>query len=95
VGDRTLVRTPQVSNLRLRLLDSKGAARSKLKAVFESRAVYEGDIEDLPRLVPRLVRAALDGFPGKSSMVRTVKLDEKTGAVLARSSCAEVFTVHG
>lgn len=82
VGDRTVVRTLQVSNLRLRLLDSQGAA-GKPKAVFESRAVYEGDIEDLPKLVPYLVRAALDGFPGKSGTVRTVKFDSKTGALLA------------
>ncbi len=82
VGDRTVVRTLQVSNLRLRLLDSQGNA-GKPKAVFESRAVYEGNIEDLPKLMPYLVRAALDGFPGKSGTVRTVRFNSKTGAVLA------------
>ena len=82
VGQRTVVRTLQVSNLRLRLLDSKANAGKPI-AVFESRAVYEGDIEDLPKLVPYLVRAALDGFPGKSGTVRAVKFDSKTGAVLA------------
>lgn len=83
MGERTVVRTLQVSNLRLRLLDSQGNA-GKPKAVFESRAVYEGDIEDLPKLVPYQVRAALDGFPGKSGTVRTVKFDSKTGAVLTK-----------
>ena len=83
VGERTAVRTLQVSNLRFRLLDSQGNA-GKPKAVFESRAVYEGDIEDLPKLVPYLVQTALDGFPGKSGTVRTVKFDSKTGAVLTK-----------
>ena len=83
MGERTAVRTLQVSNLRFRLLDSQGSA-GKPKAVFESRAVHEGDIEDLPKLVPYLVRAALDGFPGKSGTVRTVKFDSKTGAVLTK-----------
>ena len=82
VGDRTIVRTLQVSNLRLRLLDSKGAA-GKPKAVFESRAAYEGSIEDLPKLVPFLVRAALADFPGKSGTVSTVRFDSKTGALLS------------
>lgn len=82
-GTRTVVRTLQVSNLRLRLLDSQGTA-GKPKAVFESRAIYEGDIEDLPRLMPYLVRAALDGFPGKSGSVQTVRFDAKTGALLTR-----------
>ena len=82
-GERTVVRTLQVSNLRLRLLDSKGAA-GKPKPVFESRAIYEGNIEDLPRLVPYLTRAALDGFPGQSGTVRTIKFDGKTGALLSR-----------
>ncbi len=82
MGERTVVRTLQVSNVRLRLLDSQGAA-GKPKAVFESRAVYEGDIEDMPKVMPYLVRAALDGFPGKSGTVRKVKFDRKTGAVLA------------
>lgn len=82
LGDRTVIRTLQVSNLRLRLLDLQGAA-GKPKAVFESRAVYEGDIEELTQLMPYLVRAALDGFPGKNGTVQTIRFDPKTGALLA------------
>ncbi|MDO9405602.1 MAG: DUF4136 domain-containing protein [Polaromonas sp.] len=82
VGDREVIRTVQVSNIRLRLLDSKNALPGKPRAVFESRAVYEGDNEDLPDLVPYLVRAAFEGFPGQSGRVRTIKFDPKTGAML-------------
>ena len=82
VGDRTVTRTVQVSNLRLRMLDSQGNAPGTPRAVFESRAVYEGDNEDLATLVPYLVRAVFDGFPGQNGKVRHVKFDSKTGEML-------------
>ena len=82
VGDRTVTRTVQVSNLRLRLLDAQGNAPGKPRAVFESRAVYEGSNEDLATLVPFLVRAVFDDFPGQNARVRNVKFDSKTGAVV-------------
>ena len=84
VGDREVTRTVQISNLKLRLLDSQGNAPGKSRAVFESRAVYEGDNEDLPDLVPYLVRAVFDGFPGQNARVRVVKFDGKTGAMITR-----------
>ena len=86
VGDRTVIRTVQVSNLRLRLLDTQasnsGVTPGKARAVFESRAVYEGSNEDLATLMPFLVRAVFDDFPGQNAKVRTVKFDSKTGAVV-------------
>lgn len=86
VGDRTVTRTVQVSSLRLRLLDSQASnpsvAPGKARAVFESRAVYEGSNEDLATLVPFLVRAVFDDFPGQNGKVRTVQFDSKTGAVV-------------
>ena len=86
VGDRTVVRSVRVANLRLRLLDTAGAAANagKPRAVFESRVVYEGDVEDLTTLMPFLVRAALADFPGQSGKVVTVKFDSKTGAIIAK-----------
>lgn len=82
VGDRIVNRTVQVSNLRVRLLDSQGSAPGKPRAVFESRAIYEGDNEDLATLVPYLVRAVFDGFPGQNGKVRSVKFDGKTGEMI-------------
>lgn len=82
VGDRTVTRVIQVSNVRLRLLDSQGSAAGKPRAVFESRAVYEGDNEDVVTLVPYLVRAVFDNFPGQNGEVRILKFDSKTSAVL-------------
>lgn len=84
VGDREVTRTVQISNLRLRLLDAEGNAPGKPRAVFESRAAYEGDNEDLPDLVPYLVRAVFDGFPGQNGRVRMVTFDPKTGALVKK-----------
>ena len=82
VGDRIVTRTVQFSNLRLRLLDTQGNAPGKPRAVFESRAVYEGSNEDLATLVPFLVRAVFDDFPGQNAKVKIVKFDSKTGALV-------------
>ena len=84
VGDRTVVRSVRVSNLRLRLLDTAASAGNagKPRAVFESRVVYEGDIEELTTVLPFLVRAALNNFPGQSGKVVTIKFDGKTGAMV-------------
>ena len=86
VGDRTVVRSVRVSNLRLRLLDTAGAASNagKPRAVFESRVAYEGDVEDLATLMPFLVRAALNDFPGQSGKVVSIKFDSKTGAIITK-----------
>lgn len=84
VGNRTVVRSVRVSNLRLRLLDTAASASNagKPRAVFESRVVYEGDIEELTTVLPFLVRAALNNFPGQSGKVVTIKFDGKTGAMV-------------
>jgi hypothetical protein len=83
VGDRPVNRTVQISSLNLRLLDTKVAAQGnqpgKPRTVFESRAMYEGDNGDLPAVMPYLVRAVFDGFPGQNGKTRTVRFDSKTG----------------
>ena len=84
VGDRIVTRTVQISNLHLRLLDSQGNEASKPRAVVESRAVYEGDNEDLAVLVPYLVRAVFADFPGQNGQVRRVQFDSKTGELLQK-----------
>ena len=84
VGDREVIRTVQISNVRVRLLDTQGSAPGKPQAVFESRAAYEGDNEDLPDLVPYLVRAVFDGFPGQNGRVREVRFDSKSGEMVKK-----------
>ena len=79
-GDRTVTRTVQVSNARLRLLDSQRSRQDG--AVFKASAVYENDNEDVVTLVPYLVCAVFDNFPGQNGVVRILKFDSKTGAVI-------------
>jgi hypothetical protein len=80
IGDREVIRTVQVSRLKVRLLDTKSPT-PKPRAVFESTAVYEGDIEDLPDTVPYLVKAVFEGFPGQNGRVRLVRFDMRTGEI--------------
>ena len=84
VGDRQINTTRQTSTLQLRLLDSQGSPQGKPRTVFESRAVFEaeGNRDNLPQVVPYLVRAAFDDFPGQNGQTRVVRFDRETGAVL-------------
>ena len=77
--------TVYTNSLRLRLLDTKDTPPGKPpRTVFESRAVYEGGSGDLPLVVPYLVRAVFDDFPGQNGQVRVVKFDSETGAVIKK-----------
>ncbi len=80
IGDREVLRTVQVSRLKVKLTDSR-AGTPKPRAVFESTAVYEGEMEDLPDTVPYLVAAVFDDFPGQNGRVKMVKFDTSTGTV--------------
>lgn len=84
VGERQVSLTLQISSLRLRILDTKGSAPDKPRTVFESRVIYEGGGIDLAVLVPYLVRAVFDEFPGQNGQVRTVQFDRKTGALIKK-----------
>ena len=83
VGDREFTRVLQSSSLRLRLLDTQGMTPGKPRAVFESTAVYDGLNDNLVNLVPYLVRAVFDGFPGQNGRVRLVKFDRESGKLLS------------
>ena len=85
VGDRQLNMTVYTNSLRVRLLDTQGTPPGKPpRTVFESRAVYEGGSGDLPLVVPYLVRAVFDNFPGQNGQVRVVKFDSETGALIKK-----------
>jgi Domain of unknown function (DUF4136) len=84
VGDRQINTTLQTSTLQVRLLDSQGAPAGKPRTVFESRAIFEGEGsgDNLPQVVPYLVRAVFDDFPGQNGRTRVVRFDRETGAVI-------------
>jgi hypothetical protein len=82
VGNQQLMETVQVSSLRLRLLDTQGPAGSSPRTVFESTATHEGGPSPLPTVVPYLVRAVFDGFPGANGRVQVVRFKPDTGEVI-------------
>jgi Domain of unknown function (DUF4136) len=88
VGDRPVNRTVHTSSLNLRLIDTKGAAVGNQagmpRTVFESRAIYQGENGDLPAVMPYLVRAVFDGFPGQNGKTRAVRFDSKTGELIKK-----------
>jgi len=78
IGDRSVARTLQVSKLRVQMRDRKANPAAPV-SVFESTAVYEGGMENLPDLVPYLAKAAFDGFPGRNGQTRELRFDMNTG----------------
>ena len=84
MGDRVVNTTIQITSLQTRILDAEGSPAGKSRTVFESRAVYEGrgNSDNVPVVVPYLVRAVFEDFPGRSGQVRVVRFDAKTGAVI-------------
>lgn len=84
VGNQQLMQTVQVSSLRLRLLDTQGPAGSSPRTVFESTATHEGGPGPLPSVVPYLVRAVFEGFPGANGREQVVRFKPDTGEVIRR-----------
>ncbi|MEO6018112.1 MAG: DUF4136 domain-containing protein [Polaromonas sp.] len=84
VGDRQVSLTVFTHSLRVRLLDTQGQPPGKPRSLFEAQAVYEGASADLPLVMPYLVRAVFDDFPGQNGRVRTVQFDSETGAVIKK-----------
>ena len=78
------MQTIQVSNLRLRLLDTQGPASGSPRTIFESNATHEGSPSPLPSVVPYLVRAVFEGFPGANGRVQVVRFKRDTGEVIRK-----------
>ncbi|WPB59037.1 DUF4136 domain-containing protein [Xylophilus sp. GOD-11R] len=89
LGDREVARTLQVSKLRVQMRDRKPNAAAPV-SVFESTAVYEGGMENLPDLVPYLARAAFDSFPGRNGQTREIRFDMQGGANAAPTSVTPI-----
>jgi hypothetical protein len=80
VGDRAVEKTVQVDSLRVRIMDTQGMAPGgKPRTVYSSTAVYEGQDEDLPHVMPFLARALFQDFPGRSGRVTSLSYDASTG----------------
>lgn len=74
VGDREVTRTVQESRLQVRITAAQPAA-GQTRTVFEATALHEGRDGDLVEVVPYLVRAVFQDFPGANAQVRRVTFD--------------------
>jgi hypothetical protein len=70
VGDRQVTRTVQVSRLQVHITEP-----GKQRTVFEATALNEGSNEDLVEVVPYLVRAMFQDFPGANGQVRRLTFE--------------------
>lgn len=74
VGDREVTRTVQESRLQVRITAAQPAL-GQARTVFEATALHEGRDGDLVEVVPYLVRAVFQDFPGANAQVRRVTFD--------------------
>ena len=73
----------QVNRLAVRILDTQGGG--KPRPVLNISAIYEGELEDLPDMVPYLARAAFQDFPGRNGRVQVVRVNADSPAHSAGS----------
>ncbi len=74
VGDREVTRTVQESRLQVRITAAQPPAGAT-RTVFEATAVHDGSDGDLVEVVPYLVRAVFQDFPGANAQVRRVTFE--------------------
>ncbi len=58
--------------LELRLIDRKAFTEGKMKVVYEGKVVSSGSSGQLPVVLPWMIKALFEDFPGKSGTVRKV-----------------------
>lgn len=80
--DRTVLQPVQHDTLTVHIADrGQQQAGHPAPQVFESRAEYEGAPASLPALMPLLMEAAFDRFPGVNGQVRVLRFDARTGVL--------------
>lgn len=78
-GERVVTQPVQQYRLRLRINDRGQSTAAAAPTVFEASASYTGQPLALPVVMPYLVRAVFDDFPGANGKTQQVIFDSKTG----------------
>ncbi len=71
VGTGVTSRTEYARFLRLDFLDKKTLAEGKIKKLYEGKVVSRGSSGQLVAVLPTMVKALFEDFPGKSGSTRT------------------------
>lgn len=76
VGSRTYTYNTYTRVFELFIYDGKATEDSEDKRIYEGTAISTGTSSSLPKVIPYLIEALFQGFPGKSGEVRQIKLFE-------------------
>ena len=81
LSERLVMRPVQNYRLRVQIADRGQMSRAQTAAptVFDATAEYVGPPVALPTVMPYLIRAVFDDFPGQNGQIRQVVFDSKTG----------------
>lgn len=74
VGAGTRSRTEYSRFVRLDLVDRAALSGGNIKRVYEGRVTSQGSSGQLSAVMPAMVRALFEDFPGKSESIRTITL---------------------
>ncbi|MFV0601823.1 MAG: DUF4136 domain-containing protein [Brachymonas sp.] len=78
-GERVVTQPVQQYRLRLRISDRGQSTTAAAPTVFDASASYTGQPLALAAVMPYLVRAVFDDFPGINGKAQQVIFDSKTG----------------
>jgi hypothetical protein len=81
VGTRKTKQTEYTRVLRLDIVDKQALAEGKVKKLYEGKVVSSGVSDQLTKVLPMMVKALFDDFPGESGSTRTSSQVTDTAAV--------------
>ncbi len=71
VGSSTASATMYTRVLVLHMIDTKALANKEFKKMYEAKVVSRGKSGSLPAVLPSMIKALFEDFPGRSGKVRT------------------------
>jgi hypothetical protein len=71
VGTKKIRQTQYTRLLRLDIVDKQALAEGKIKKLYEGRVVSSGFSDQLAKVLPEMVKALFEDFPGQRGSTRT------------------------
>ena len=71
VGTRVTSQTEYTRVLRLDIVDKQALAEGNIKKLYEGKVVSNGSSNQLMKVLPTMVKALFEDFPGQSGSTRT------------------------
>jgi hypothetical protein len=81
VGTRETSQTEYMRVLRLDIVDKQALAEGNIKKLYEGKVVSSGFSGQLVQVLPTMVKALFEDFPGQSGTTRTSSQMTNTAAV--------------